>query len=383
MRSQSVALLAVALPSFLYGIYRFSIGVVLPQIEGTYSISDSTMGAIISISVGLVGVGVFLSGNLSERYGAGPTLLGGLVVFLVPLAAISTSVGLYTFSALLLVSSLGSGLMITPSFSIVAAILPKRRGIGAGLVTSAYNVGGLVGPASVGYLLLYFDWQSWFLVITLVAVATFAIFFIVLRDRARKPSVSPAKGNLRSLIRDRRVQVLALGAMLADAGFVTYLSWTPKFLITEFGISGSFTAVVDLIFGLGFGLGGLGVFVAGYLFERIGGRKAAFIGGVSAAVATAVLYLSGSLFLSLALVLIGSFFLNWFWSLLTVMAQVSVPEEKRASSVSLVQTVAFVGAFIGPGLAGVIGGAEPVPLLLTVALPYFVYAFVMALLFRD
>jgi predicted MFS family arabinose efflux permease len=171
--------------------------------------------------------------------------------------------------------------------------------------------------------------------------------------------------------------------MLADAGFVTYLSWTPKFLLTEFGVSGGFTAVVDLIFGLGIGLGGLGIFAAGYLFERIGGRKTTFIGGMSAAAATAGLYLSGSVFFSLALVLIGSFFLNWFWSLLTVMAQVSVAEDKRASSVSLVQTIAFIGAFIGPGLAGALGGAESVPLILTVAVPYLAYALVMAFLFKE
>jgi hypothetical protein len=65
------------------------------------------------------------------------------------------------------------------------------------------------------------------------------------------------------------------------------------------------------------------------------------------------------------------------------MAQASVAEEKRASSVSLVQTIAFVGAFIGPGLAGALGGAESVPLLLTVALPYLAYALVMAFLFKE
>jgi MFS transporter, ACS family, hexuronate transporter len=383
VRSQSAALLAVALPSFVYGIYRFSIGVVVPQIEGAYSINDSAMGAIISVSVGVVGIGVFLSGNLADRYGPGSTLLSGLVVFLAPLVAISTRVGLDAFTGLFLLSSFGSGLMIPPSFSIVAAILPKRRGIGAGLVSSAYNVGGLVGPAAVGYLLLYYDWQSWFLVVAMIAVVTFTVFFFVLRETTRRGSVVPPRGNLRSLIRDRKVQVLALGAMLADAGFVTYLTWTPKFLLTGFRVSGGSAAFADLIFGVGFGLGGLGIFVAGYLFERIGARKTVFLGGMAASAATTGLYLSGSIAFSLALVLIGSFFLNWFWPLLTVMAQVSVSEDKMASSISLVQTIAFVGAFIGPGLAGLLGGAVSLPLLITVALPYLAYTLVMAFLFRE
>ena len=382
MKRQYAALFAVALPSFVYGIYRFSIGVAIPQIEGTYSINDSVMGTVISVSVGLVGLGVFLSGMGIERYGAGTTLLWGLLLFLAPLVIIPARPNFVGFTGLFLLSSLGSGLIITPSFSIVAALLPHRRGIGAGLVTSAYNIGGLVGPAAIGYLLLFYSWESWFLVVALSALGTLVVFFFLLRGTTRRAD-SPPKGQLRSLIKDRKVQVLALGAMLADAGFVTYLSWTPKFLLTNFHVSGGFTAVVDFIFGLGFGLGGLGIFTAGYLFEKIGGRRTAFAGGVAAAVATAGVYFSGSILLSLALVLVGSFFLNWFWSLLTVMAQVSVAEEKRATSVSLVQTIAFVGAFVGPGLAGALGGAQAFPLMVTVSLPYLAYALVMVFLFAE
>jgi hypothetical protein len=42
-----------------------------------------------------------------------------------------------------------------------------------------------------------------------------------------------------------------------------------------------------------------------------------------------------------------------------------------------------VGAFAGPGLAGALGGAETVPLILTVAVPYLAYALVLAFLFKE
>ena len=116
------------------------------------------------------------------------------------------------------------------------------------------------------------------------------------------------------------------------------------------------TALVDLLFGVGIGLGGLGIFVAGFLFDRIGGRTSAIMGGAAATVATLGVYLSSSLLMAVALVIVGSFFFNWFWTLLTVMSQTSVPKESRSASTSLVQTAAFLGAFVGPGLAGLWAG---------------------------
>src|SRR5271157_5616971 len=165
MGNRYAALLAVSLPSFVYGLFRFSVGIVVPQIESAYGINDSVMGAIVSVSVGVVGVGVFASGSVASRYGNRTTIVLGLLLFSSSLGVMASGVSLTAFSVLFLLASFGSGLIIPTSFAVVASILPQRRGIGAGLVTSAYNVGGLVGPAVVGYLLLYYTWNASFLVI--------------------------------------------------------------------------------------------------------------------------------------------------------------------------------------------------------------------------
>jgi predicted MFS family arabinose efflux permease len=164
---------------------------------------------------------------------------------------------------------------------------------------------------------------------------------------------------------------------------VTYLTWTPEFLLRSFDVSGSFTAVVDLLFGIGIGLGGIGVFLAGFLLDKIGGRRSAALGGGVAALALVGVYLSGSLFASLLLMLVGSFFLNWFWSLVTVMSQLKVGAKQQSAATSLVQAAGFVGACAGPGLAGLLGGAEALPLVLTVVLPYVAYEAVIVFLYRD
>jgi MFS family permease len=340
------------------------------------------MGAIVSVSVGVVGVGVFASGSVAAKYGNRTTIVLGLLLFSSSLAVMASGVNLTAFSVLFLLASFGSGLIIPTSYAVVASILPLRRGIGAGLVTSAYNVGGLVGPALVGYLLLYYAWNTSFLVIPAAGLVAVLVYLVVMPGTAGN-APPPPKGQLRSLLGNRTVLLLAIAGFLADAAFVTYLSWTPKFLLTSFDVSGGTTALVDLLFGVGIGLGGLGIFVAGFLFDRIGGRTSSILGGVAATGATLGVYLSSSLLMAVALVVVGSFFLNWFWTLLTVMSQTSVPKESRSASTSLVQTVAFLGAFVGPGLAGILGGAEILPLFIAVVVPNALYTLVMVLFYRD
>jgi predicted MFS family arabinose efflux permease len=376
------ALAAVALPTLVYGMFRFSIGILIPKIESQYSINDSVMGLIVSISVGVVGIGVFVSSYVAERYGERKTILLGLTLFTVPLVGMSFNASLVTFSLLLMLSSLGSGLFIPAVYGAVSLLLPKRRGVGAGFVSSAYNLGGLVGPALIGYLLLYYFWGTSFLVIALAGAISIAVLLIAFRGEMGGKDEG-IRGQVGLVLHNRRVIVLALAALLADGGFVTYLSWTPEFLLRTFDVSGNFTAVVDLLFGVGIGLGGIGVFVAGFLLDKVGGKRSAVFGGGIATLATAGLYLSRSLFASVLLMLVGSFFLNWFWTLVTVMSQLKVGANQRSAATSLVQAAGFIGACAGPGLAGLLGGASAVPLILTVVLPYVAYVAVIAFLYAD
>lgn len=382
MGNRYAALIAVALPSFVYGLFRFSIGIVVPRIETAYAISDSVMGAIVSVSVGVVGLGVFASSTLADRYGSRNTILLGLLLFSFPLSLLAARLGLVTLSAVFILASFGAGLVIPTSYAVVSAILPLKRGIGAGLVTSAYNVGGLVGPALVGLLLLYYAWNDAFLLIPVAGFATVVILYASIPASVGRSSAGP-KGQYRRLLGNRSVLLLAIAGFLGDAAFLSYLSWTPKFILTSFDVTGSTTALVDLSFGVGTGLGAIGIFVAGYLHDRIGGRVSAIVGGLATALATGGIYLSSSLLEAVALVVAGSFFLNWFWALLTLMSQSSVPREARASSVSLVQTAAFVGAFVGPGFVGLIGGAHVAQLLGAVTGVDALFVLVMALFYRD
>ena len=188
------------------------------------------------------------------------------------------------------------------------------------------------------------------------------------------------------MMRRRSLVVLAAANFFADLGFVAYTSWIPKFLIASFDARGGSVIVIDSTFGIAIGFGGIGVLLAGILFDRIGGRKASLLGGFATTVLTFVLFSTNSLASAIWLVVATGFVFNWFWVLLTSMAQANVDRESQSLAISFVQTAGFVGAFLGPGLAGLMGGESGITsasLIATVTVPYLAYSVILLLAYRD
>jgi MFS family permease len=381
-RRRALGIVAILLPPLLYSFYRFSIGALVPAFEATYSISDATAGGVISASVGLVAIGVFGGGLLAQKLGDVRTIVLGLVVFTFSEAAVVAARSLWEFSVFFFIASFGTGLVITPSYGVIALLLPGRRGLAVSLISAAYSSGGFIGPSLAGYLLVYRGWDAPFVALALIGTA-FTAFFVVVLGRSGKTELSHAPISYAKALANRAIVALVVADFFADLGFLVFVSWTPKYLISAFAVSGGGTATIDSIFGIGVGLGGVGALTAGVLFDRLGGRKSALLMGGLSGLSFAGLYLVAPLSLALVLVLVAGFLSNSFWPLFTAMAQVSVREEQVTSATSVVQTAGFVGAFIGPGLAGLIGGAVTSALLLTTVVPYAIFLLVIMAGYRD
>ncbi|MDG7022874.1 MAG: MFS transporter, partial [Nitrososphaerota archaeon] len=330
---RAAALVAVLLPALLYSFYRFSIGALVPSFEATYSIGDAVVGEIVSASVGLVALGVFAGGVLAQRLGDARTVSAGLVAFTVSEALVLAAPALWEFCAVFFGASFGIGLVITPSYGVIARLLPERRGLAVSLVSAAYSSGGFVGPSLAGYLAVYHGWGATFLALSLIGAA-FTAFFAVTNRGSGGSGAAAVPVSFAAAVRRRPILVLAIADFFADLGFLVFVSWTPKYLISSFAAAGGAAATLDTVFGVGVGLGGFGALAAGGMFDRLGGRKSILACGGLSAASFVALYLSRPLAIALVIVLFAGFFANTFWPLFTAMAQVSVPPEQVTSATS-------------------------------------------------
>ena len=133
-------------------------------------------------------------------------------------------------------------------------------------------------------------------------------------------------------------------------------------------------------FGLAVASGAVGVLLMGYLFDRIGGKRATIIGGSTSAALTFLFFIqrTGSA-ATLAILVLALLVSTTFWSMLSALTQLSVDQGQLGTATGLVQSIGFVGAVIGPSIVGSLakGGDISSPLIWTVSLPYFLYALLM------
>jgi predicted MFS family arabinose efflux permease len=382
-----VRFVAVILPILLYSIFRFSVGPLLPSIQSVFLISVAASGTLVSASTIAVAVGTGLSGYLVSKFGEQKTVFAGLVVFSIPLGASVITRNFGLFAPLFVASGLGSGLMTTPTYSIAAAMFPERKGTAVGFVSASYNLGGFIGPSLAGVLLNYLGWEYPFYAMGLMGIVFAFIFRANLsgyKTPQRDTSLTLSK-EFRNLVSNKNVLLVAISMFLTDLGFFAYVTYTVQFLGERFSLSPAGLVPIDVYFGAAVGIGGLGVIVLGLLYDKVGGKITVVLDGTAIAFLSFALYSTTSLVAAVLLMFVVGFFVNSPWGILSTVVQANVPEYSRGSAVSLVQTVAFIGAVLGLEIAAVLFGNAVTagPLFITVTFPYAIFAVVFFALYST
>jgi MFS family permease len=369
-----VFVLAIA-PLFLYGLFRLSLGLVLPQISSTFGLTNTGAGALATISVAATGVTTVIGGAFSDKLGEKKVMVSGVLCYGLGMIAAMLSTVYLLFITFLVISGLGSGMMMIPTYQMVGVIAPSLRGISVGLISSGYNFGGFAGQLLVGSL-SYLGWRAPFIVTGGAAILTGFLQLSLLKPRYTNLANRPQRMFRINLTQN--IIVLSMGMLLADFAFLAFATWTPSYMIKVLGVNEGLTSVV---FGFAILAGVGGILLAGYLLDKISGKVAALIIGILSTIFSTMLYLLGQFDAYLAILLIGTgFATNGFWSLLSVLAQRSAKEGYIGTATGIVQGFGFVGAISAPFVGGVLVDSLPsfsLALISTVTIPYVIYTFSM------
>jgi MFS family permease len=285
---------------------------------------------------------------------------------------------------MIMMTGAGSGLMLTPAYSVIGRLLPESRGLGTAALSSLYNVGGFVGPV-VTSALIAANWRTPFAVMGASAGVIAALMALAFKTPARPLITGDQAVDTASrlgLLRERNVLVTGAAMFMADLAFLSFASWTPTFMRRQLSMPAE---LVGFSFGLAIAIGAVGVVAMGYVFDRAGGRRTIAVAGTLSAMLTLLFFIqpSGSP-LAMAILVAAGFVTNTFWSLLSALAQVGVSEKHLGTVTGLIQNIGFVGAVVGPTIAGSIATMTEisVALIMTVSIPFALYACLM-LLYKD
>ncbi|HZC25658.1 MAG TPA: MFS transporter [Actinopolymorphaceae bacterium] len=209
---------------------------------------------------------MLVTGSLASRYGGKRTMIAGLaliVVFAGSCAAANSIDQLVTLRAFW---GLGNALFIATALSTIVASAAGGQTAAILLYEAALGLGISSGPL-VGAVLGTISWRGPFLGTSLLMLVALVLTATMLRREQPTPTRTSIRAPFRAL-RDRRLLIVALAAMLYTYGFFTVLAWTP--FVLGYGPF----AVGAIFFGWGLMVAVCGVVVGPRLAARIGERNA-------------------------------------------------------------------------------------------------------------
>ncbi|GAB3806345.1 multidrug effflux MFS transporter [Humibacter antri] len=288
----------------------------LPHLASSLGASDSLAQATMSACMIGLGVGQLIAGPLSDRLGRRRPLMVGVAAFalLSLLCALAPNIQVLLIARALqgLAGSAGIVISLAVARDLFDGIELSRMLSLLALVSGAAPI---VAPLIGGQLALVMDWRGIFVVLAGIGVALLVL--VVFGMPETLPPAARHAGGVREIGRhvgavgrDRLFVAVLLSLALGGIGFFAYLSMSSFVFEGQFGFT---PQLYSLVFA-GCAVANIGGGQLSRLIVRRLGPLRMYLTGITATLAAAVALLSGALWSTGVIVLIGALALYLFAS---------------------------------------------------------------------
>lgn len=165
MRRYQILVVALCvLLNALDGFDVLAISFAAPGIASEWGIDRAALGLVLSMELIGMAIGSIWLGNIADRFGRRPTILGCLMVMTVGMALVPLAGDVATLSAVRLGTGLGIGGMLACTNAMVAEFSNARnRAMAVMIMAAGYPFGAVVGGTFASHLLAIGDWRDVFL----------------------------------------------------------------------------------------------------------------------------------------------------------------------------------------------------------------------------
>lgn len=220
----------------VYAVDRTVLSAVLAPMRSSLNLTNVQVGYLGAAQyIGVLAV-VQLAGSLSDVYGRRRIILLGLLVFSSFTWLMGTATSFYEAFGYRLVSGVGEGLFWPVAMSAVAGYFGGRRGLAMGIFYVGFDAGSVAG-LSIGGFSYYLTggWRYAFFAAPLLGIIPLAGAFAMRGAFGRAAEVKRAgflRADAAALLRERRVQLVMLFALLATWASVWQTVFLPYYFAT-------------------------------------------------------------------------------------------------------------------------------------------------------
>ncbi len=235
-------------------IYRAMLSPIYSEIQGTIGTqTNAAMGLIASCYFfGYTSMQI-PSGFLVDRFGQKKVLIPGFILFALGAFSISQATNLMMIYVGSVFAGVGCGTYYGAAFSLTAQHVPaEKKGLSAAIVNSGSALGMIIGMTGSSYVVktLQLPWQTMVIISASLIVLLIIWFAVAIKNTSvvRKAKVEEVelvnedikKGSLFSL------RMISCYLLYFTTCYTYYLivTWLPKFLESERGISGGMIGII-------------------------------------------------------------------------------------------------------------------------------------------
>ena len=341
-----------------YGACYYAYGVLIQPIAADTHWPAAALGAIFSIVLLITGVGGILAGGLLDRFGEQPLFLLAAVVGAGAMLAASFQTALLPFAV---AYAGGCGLVGALGFYHITQSVAARAAPGgpARAIIWLTLIGALAGPIylpSTGWLVESWGWRNAIRVDAGTVAAAFLLTAILVRGRggAQKSMTLVSVGHaFRLAWQSPPMRAWLLATLISGAAVDALLVYQIPVMV-RIGMPLGIAATVAGFRGLAQLAGRLPL---GPLVGRLGARRTIVLAYVVGAIATPLLFASGTLALALAFALFVGASPGALSALQGIYTHELVDPRHLGALLGTQQALFEVGGAAGPAMAGVLLGA--------------------------
>lgn len=321
-----------------------TLGIALPEIRGTFSLSEVAGGSLFSVMMVVAALTSGIAGRLADRIGRKTALIAGLTLLATGFTLAAFSQDTLWFFCCLGVTGVGYGSTSPSLYAIMADLLPNRRGLGASLVSVTYGIGGAVGAVLASRIVVAVGWRKAFLTVGLIAAVDMLIQLYWIRDQHRTRAAA-RPGSIKSAL-SATTAILAAAEFIGGSVFWSCAAWTPTALRAAKALSLQETGWIMSLLSIA---NMLGSFTLGSLSDKFGRKHIIALSAVPAAAAAFIVFywLDSAISLAAGIFVFGLFKAS-VPALVVALAQETAPSGSAGTAAGAIMSLHYTAGVLAP-----------------------------------
>ena len=339
----------------------------LSFIQEEWDLNNTQAGAIFSAYLAGYALSALLIIPMTDRFGSKYIFIGSAILSVIshtlfPLVA----EGVVTGTVLRALAGVGLAGVYMPGLRLISERFANSgRGMAIGTYVTAFYGANSVSLAATGGLMAVFEWREAYLIMSLAAIVSVPIAYLLLRNHRETPGRRSSGRLDLKVLKNREARYHILGYSLHAAELYAVRVWMPAFLMAILvarGIDDAQAAVTAAtVGGIALAAGSVGPLMGGIISDRWGRATSAIAIFALSGVCSWIIGWIGDF--PWALVVGVAVVYGWAIAADSAIYSTAVTEVSKSaqlgSTMAVQASVGFMGGVVGPIMVGAILDLSP------------------------